>query len=91
MADPMEDDDDVVDEDHTGRAAARGSKSARPAPSKPAKPPANIAGVNFESMARRGTLKSLKVPELKAFLSSRNLPVGGKKDELIARVTDALL
>ena len=40
-----------------------------------------------ERLARDGTLKSLKVNELKEYLKSQRLPVGGNKNELIERIT----
>lgn len=39
---------------------------------------------------RERKLKDLTVPEIKCYLKSHNLPVGGKKDELVARLSDLL-
>jgi len=38
----------------------------------------------------KGNLKSLTVPELKSFLSANKTKVGGKKEELIQRITSLL-
>jgi len=38
----------------------------------------------------KGNLKSLTVPELKSFLSANKIKVGGKKEELIQRITSLL-
>ncbi|ONK65425.1 uncharacterized protein A4U43_C07F36960 [Asparagus officinalis] len=39
----------------------------------------------------RGVLQSLTVPDLKSFLTIKNKKVGGKKEELVQRITDCLL
>jgi hypothetical protein len=88
MADPS---DDEADDGEPGRGRGPRGGAANAKPPRPTKPAPNVEGINYESMARRGTLKSLKIPELKAFLSSRRLPVGGKKDELIERIKNCLL
>jgi len=41
---------------------------------------------DIESMAKAGTLKKLKVADLKKFLKSKNLEVKGKKADLINRI-----
>ena len=43
-----------------------------------------------QAKAAAGTLKSLTLDQLKMWLRSRGLTVGGKKDELIARIQNKL-
>lgn len=43
--------------------------------------------VDVEQLAADGKLKSLKVDVLKAYLKKHRLPVGGKKEDLIQRIT----
>eukprot|EP00951_Prasinocladus_malaysianus_P023910 scaffold204752_cov20-Prasinocladus_malaysianus.AAC.1 len=78
MADPDSDND----EQQPGPARQR----------KPPRPPARntTESHDFDALAASGKLKTLKVPELKAFLSMHKLPVGGKKEDLIARITSYL-
>ena len=44
-------------------------------------------GGKVEQMARNGTLKSLNMSELKDYLRSQRLPVSGKKDDLLERIS----
>lgn len=41
-------------------------------------------------MKSKGGPAALSIPQLKVWLRARKLPVGGKKDELVARVTAAM-
>jgi len=38
----------------------------------------------------RGSLQSLTIPDLKSFLTTKKAKVGGKKEELIQRITALL-
>lgn len=39
---------------------------------------------------KEGSLSMLTIPEMKCFLKTKTLPVGGKKADLIARLTESI-
>ena len=67
--------------------SAKRPKSGAPKAEKAA-PPSSLA--EWISALLKGELASLTIPLLKEFCKGHGLPVGGKKDDLLARVTDFL-
>jgi len=53
---------------------------------KPKKEPLDVSGLDVKGMVAAGTLKKLKVTEIRAILSSIGQPTTGKKADLIERV-----
>lgn len=43
-----------------------------------------------KQMSAQGLQEKLSVPEIKVFLKARKVPVGGKKADLLARLSAAL-
>lgn len=68
-------------------AAAKGEGGSAP---KKVKAEVDPDSIDWKQLAADGQVKSKSMPVLKAFLKSRNLPVSGKKDDLVARVEEAL-
>lgn len=50
----------------------------------------DTTGIDWMAATASGDLHSFKIADLKAFLRSRGLPLGGKKEDLVQRITDEL-
>ncbi len=84
----------IAKEDSHAGAAAAGEKpavlvAAQLVPKPKVKPKAadvDVSALNVPALFASGRLASLTIPQLKAYLKSVKLPVGGKKGELEERV-----
>ncbi|KAK9845331.1 hypothetical protein WJX81_003616 [Elliptochloris bilobata] len=71
------------------QGAVRKAAAKRKAPEPDPAAEAVLAAMNYKALAADGQLNTLKNDDLKAYLRAKHLKVGGKKDELIARIMEA--
>lgn len=77
------------DSDGPSRSSAKRSKPARAVVDDDSE--GSEAAIDWASLAATGSLDERTVPELKDKLRAMGLAVGGKKSDLVARLSDALL
>jgi hypothetical protein len=79
--------DDIIPEKKRKADSGGGGGGAKKA-KKAAEP--DTTGIDWAAAAAAGELSKQTVPNLKAFLKSKGLPVGGKKADIVDRVAGAL-
>jgi hypothetical protein len=55
---------------------------------KPSKPEVDISKIDFKALLQAGSLNKLSVPQMKSFLKTKGLKLGGKKEDLVQRITE---